>query len=293
MSFQKYANLYLQLNEDEWKPSYYDKNRRIIKKRFDEFQNLDIKDIKASTIGIWYKSIGGVGNKSKRNYLSVLKGILDVALHDEIIDKNPMVHVKLPKYHAPRIHPFNSDEVQRILEASEGHNFNFVYLLAMGFFTGMRTGEILSLKRSDVDLENKIIHIRSTISRFGDVTPKTFGSIRDIPILDTLYPYILKMYEKENKNYMMTTQYGNPYQDTHIFCIYWWKPLLKKLGIEYRRPYNMRHTFATNMLYKQLCTPVELSQYLGHSNTRMIYDVYVSYIEGHFTSFKTDILLYT
>lgn len=293
MTFQKYANLYLQLNEDEWKPSYLDKNRRIIKKRFDEFQNLDIKDIKASTIGIWYKNIGGVGNKSKRNYLSVLKGILDVALHDEVIDKNPMVHVKLPKYHPPRIQPFNSDEVQRILEASEGYNFNFVYLLAMGFFTGMRTGEILALKRSDVDLENRVIHIRSTISRFGDVTPKTFGSIRDIPILDTLYPYILKMYEKENDNYMMTTQYGNPYQDTHIFCIYWWKPLLKKLGISYRRPYNMRHTFATNMLYKQLCTPVELSQYLGHSNTRMIYDVYVSYIEGHFVNFKTDISLYS
>lgn len=80
---------------------------------------------------------------------------------------------------------------------------------------------------------------------------------------------------------------------THIFCNNWWKPLLKKLGIEYRRPYNMRHTFATNMLYKQLCTPLELSQYLGHANTRMIYDVYVSYIEGHFTSFKTDILLYS
>lgn len=293
MTFQKYASLYIQLNEDEWKPSYLDKNRRIIKKRFDEFQNLDITDIKASTIGIWYKNIGGVGNKSKRNYLSVLKGILDVALHDEVIDKNPMVHVKLPKYHPPRIQPFNSDEVQRILEASEGYNFNFVYLLAMGFFTGMRTGEILALKRSDVDLENRVIHIRSTISRFGDVTPKTFGSIRDIPILDTLYPYILKMYEKENDNYMMTTQYGNPYQDTHIFCIYWWKPLLKKLGITYRRPYNMRHTFATNMLYKQLCTPVELSQYLGHSNTRMIYDVYVSYIEGHFVNFKTDISLYS
>ena len=293
MSFQKYASLYLQLNEDEWKPSYYDKNRRIINKRFDDFQSMDIRDIKASDIKLWYKKIDGVGNKSKRNYLSVLKGVLDIALEDEVIEKNPMIHVKLPKYHAPRINPFNSDEVKRIIDSAESYNFNFVYFLAMGFFTGMRTGEILALKRSDIDLENRIIHIRSTISRFGDVKPKTFGSTRDIPIIDTLFPYILKMYEKENDNYMMTTQYGNPYQDTHIFCIYWWKPLLKKLGITYRRPYNMRHTFATNMLYKQLCTPVELSQYLGHSNTRMIYDVYVSYIEGHFVNFKTDISLYS
>lgn len=293
MTFQKYANLYIQLNEDDWKPSYLYKNKLILENRFDEFQNMNIKDIKASTIGIWYKKIDGVGNKSKRNYLSVLKGILDVALHDEIIDKNPMVHIKLPKYHAPRIKPFNSDEVKRILESAENYNYNLVYLLAMGFFTGMRTGEILALKRTDIDLKNKVIHIRSTISRFGDVKPKTFGSIRDIPILDTLYPYIVKMFERENDNYMMVTQYGNPYHDTHIFVNNWWKPLLISLGIEYRRPYNMRHTFATNMLYKQLCTPLELSQYLGHSNTRMIYDVYVSYIEGHFTSFKTDIVLYS
>lgn len=293
MSFQKYASLYLQLNEDEWKPSYLYKNKRILNNRFEEFQNMDIKDIHASDIKLWYKKITGVGNKSKRNYLSVLKGILDIALQDEVIEKNPMIHVKLPQYHAPRINPFNADDVKRIIESAQDFNFNFVYFLAMGFFTGMRTGEILALKRSEVDLENKIIHIRSTISRFGDVKPKTFGSSRDLPIIDTLYPYILKMFEKENDNYMMTTQYGNPYHDTHIFCNYWWKPLLLSLGIAYRRPYNMRHTFATNMLYRQLCTPVELSQYLGHSSTKMIYDVYVSYIQGHLNNFNTNISIYS
>lgn len=293
MTFQKYADLYIQLNEDDWKPSYLYKNKRILENRFDEFQNMNIQDIKASTIKLWYKKIDNVGNKSKRNYLSVLKGILDVALHDEIIDKNPMVHVKFPQYHAPRINPFNSDEVKQILEGAEIYNPNLLYFLAMGFFTGMRTGEILALKRSEIDFENKLIHIRSTISRFGDAKPKTFGSTRDIPILDSLYPHIVKMFERENDTYMMTTQFGNPYHDTHIFVNNWWKPLLKSLGIAYRRPYNMRHSFATNMLYRQLCTPVELSQYLGHSSVQMIYDVYVTYIQGHFSTFKTDISVYS
>ena len=293
MTFQKYSNLYIQLNEDDWKPSYLYKNKLILENRFHDFKDMNIQDIKASTIKLWYKKIDGVGNKSKINYLSVLKGILDVALHDEIIDKNPMVHVKFPSYHAPRINPFSSDEVKRILEASEAYNPNLLYFLSMGFFTGMRTGEILALKRNDIDFKNKIIKIRSTISRFGDVKPKTYGSTRDIPIIDALFPYIEKMYQRQNKDYMMVTQFGNPYHDTHIFINNWWKPLLKSLGIAYRRPYNMRHTFATNMLYRQLCSPVELSQYLGHSSTQMIYDVYVSYIEGHFLSFKTDISVYS
>ena len=293
MTFQKYADLYIALNQDEWKVSTLDKNQGIVKNRLQDFMELDIRDIRASFIKLWYKSLDDVGNKSKRGYLSVLKCIFDVALHDEIIDKNPMVHVKTPQYHAPRINPFSPIEVMRILDAAKDLNFNFVYFIAMGFFTGMRTGEILALKRSEVDLKNRIIKINSTRSRFGENIPKTFGSKRELPILDSLYTYIEKMYKRNNDNYMMTTQYKTPYRDSHVFCVEWWKPLLKSLGIAYRRPYNMRHTFATNMLYKELCSPVELSQYLGHSSVQMIYDVYVSYIQGHFTTFDKSISIYT
>lgn len=293
MTFKKYADLYIALNQDDWKPSYLDKTLGIIEHRLQHFFDFDIREIRASAIKLWYKDIDDVGNKSKRNYLSVLKGIFDVALHDEIINKNPMIHVSIPKYHAPRINPFSPADVQRIFECAKDFNFNFVYFLAMGFFTGMRTGEIIALKRSEVDLKKRIIKINSTRSRFGENSPKTFGSKREIPILDCLYPYILKMHERKNKDYMMTTQYQTPYRDTHVFCVLWWQPLLKSLRIPYRRPYNMRHTFATNMLYKELCSPVELSQYLGHSSVQMIYDVYVSYIQGHFVNFDKSISVYS
>lgn len=151
MTFQKYANLYISLNQDDWKPSTLDKNLGIIENRLQDFMELDIREIRASTIKLWFKNLNDVGNKSKRNYLSVLKCIFDVALHDEIINKNPMIHVSTPKYHAPRINPFSASEVKSILEAAKDLNFNFVYFIAMGFFTGMRTGEILALKRSEVN----------------------------------------------------------------------------------------------------------------------------------------------
>ena len=37
----------------------------------------------------------------------------------------------------------------------------------------------------------------------------------------------------------------------------------------------MRHTYATNMLYKNLVSPTQLAKLLGHTNPKMIYDVYV------------------
>lgn len=54
----------------------------------------------------------------------------------------------------------------------------------------------------------------------------------------------------------------------------------------------MRHTYATNMLYKNLVTPVELANLLGHSSTKMIYDVYVNYLNQNLDDFNRDINIY-
>ncbi len=106
-------------------------------------------------------------------------------------------------------------------------------------------------------------------------------------------PYIVKMYNTGNSEYMLTTQYNQPYRDSFVFTVRWWKPTLKALNLEYRRPYNMRHTYATNMLYRNLCSPAELAQLLGHSSTQMVYDVYVSYMERNFNDFDRSISIYS
>jgi len=64
------------------------------------------------------------------------------------------------------------------------------------------------------------------------------------------------------------------------------------LNIEYRRPYNARHTYATNMLYNNLVTPVQLAQLLGHANTQMVFDVYVKYLDNFNSNFDRSINIY-
>ena len=54
----------------------------------------------------------------------------------------------------------------------------------------------------------------------------------------------------------------------------------------------MRHTYATSMLYGNYVTPVELSKLLGHSTPKMIYDVYVNYLNSNLKDFKRDISIY-
>jgi len=290
-NFSHYSSLYLDFKKHELKNSTLDKYTNIVKNRIDPiFKDIDIKTIKPSDVKKWLYGIDDVGSKSKRHYLGVLSGIFQEALYDEVIEKNPVRLVRLPKYDKPIIKPFNSDEVKLIMDNTVDNNYK--YYLAIAFYTGMRSGEIIGLKKEDIDFQNKTIKVKRSRSRFGESTPKTKGSIREIPIIQLLEPFIQELYNLHDNEYLFITQYKKPYMDTNVFTNKHWIPSLEKLKIEYRRPYNTRHTYATNMLYKELVSPVQLAQLLGHANTQMVYDVYVSYLESNYKDFDRSMSIY-
>ena len=290
MNFKYYADLYLKLGRSDWKFSTFCKNEGIVNNRLSFFFYKEIEEIKPSDVRSWLSDITDVGSKSKKNYLNCLNGVFNLALEDEAIDKNPVIHIKKLIYMAPRIEPFTNTEVSKILEEAKKYPFKFRLFIAIGFFTGMRTGEIIALKNQDVDMVNRIITINATRSRFGESSPKTIKSSRRVPILNRLYD--LLRVRKFAYEYLLETQYGEPYRDCNVFLEKCWKPILKSLGIRYRRPYTMRHTYATNMLRRNLITPPELAALMGHSSVKMIYDVYVNYLNSNLNEFKRDIEIY-
>jgi integrase len=291
IKFSHYSSLYLEFKKHELKFSTFDKYTNIIKDRLNPvFSDKDINNIRPSDIKKWLYDLNDIGGKSKRIYLSVLSGIFQEALYDEVIQRNPVKLVRLPKYNTPRIVPFNADEVQKIMNCAKNDNYRFY--LAIAFYTGMRSGEILGLKKTDIDFKKNIIKVQRTRSRYGESIPKTTYSIREIPIIELLKPFILDLYNKHDNEYLFITQYKKPYKDNNVFQEKFWKPSLKKLNIDYRRPYNTRHTYATNMLYNNLVTPVQLAQLLGHANTQMVFDVYVNYIDNFNDNFDRSINIY-
>jgi len=291
IKFVYYSKLYLDFKKHELKFSTLDKYKNIIRDRINPvFGELDITTIKPSDIKKWLYSIDDVGGKSKRIYLSILSGIIQESLYDEVIERNPVKLVRLPKLDTPRIKPFSADEVKKIMDFTTNDNYRFY--LAIAFYTGMRSGEIIGLKKSDINFQDNFIRVQRTRSRFGESTPKTKYSIRDIPIIKLLLPYIQELYNLHDNEYLFVTQYNKPYKTTNVFQEQFWKPSLIELGIDYRRPYNCRHTYATNMLYNNLVTPVQLAQLLGHANTQMVYDVYVNYLDSFNVNFDRSIEIY-
>ncbi|SFV54861.1 Phage integrase [hydrothermal vent metagenome] len=291
IKFSHYSSLYLEFKEHELKPSTYYKYQNIVSARIlPYFQDREINTIKPSDIKKWLYNIEDVGAKSKKHYIGVLSGIFQEALYDDVISKNPVKQIRIPKYEKPTITPFTADEVYRILNHAK--NYNYKHYLAIAFYTGMRSGEIIALKKTDIDFHRRLISVSRSRGIFGESTPKTKYSIRQIPIIDSLLPYLQDIYNHHDYDYLFINQYKRPYRDNNVFTYKFWQPSLKELNIEYRRPYNTRHTYATNMLYNQLVSPVQLAQLLGHANTQMVYDVYVNYLEKQFDNFDNSIVVY-
>lgn len=277
--FEKYARLYL-LKKENLK-TYWEIHRRT-EKIVKFFKNRDIREIRVSELRAWVSTFN-VATKTIKGYVTDAKGIFDVALEEEIISKNPFVHIKVIKQEleVEVIVPFSSDEIEMILARAPVPLRNF---LAIGFYTGMRSGEILGLQLSDIH-ENKI-SIRRSISKGVVSTPKTAKSVREVPLFDVLKPYVYEQIQiaRKQKSFYLFSNKGK-----HLYGVDTirgkkpygaWAKLLSDLKIPYRKIYNTRHTFITAMLKSGALSVLEIAQIVGHINTKMILENYARFIKG-------------
>ena len=74
----------------------------------------------------------------------------------------------------------------------------------------------------------------------------------------------------------MFTHKGKPL-NTHFVSTQLWYPTLNKAGLAHRRPYETRHTAAVLHIAAHE-NPLYISHMLGHSDTRLLFDVYAPYV---------------
>ena len=197
----------------------------------------------------------------------------------DIIDKVPNIRVKIPTNSstiAEESKPFTEDEVKLLLTNCK--NQVLKNYLQIAFFTGCRTGEILALKWSDVDLSNGKISINKTINKFDITSPKTRSSIREIDILP-LVKEALKSQKSINGKSEFVFCSKDDFSKLYFTLQKEWKRLLNEVGLEYRTLYHTRHTFASIMLSHNENLLWVSKRMLGHSNSNMTLKIYAHYVE--------------
>ena len=242
------------------------------------FGHIQLDKIKRSDLVTWQNTLTNkLAGKTVQGIRAIFMTIFQDALKDEVIDKNYLSLVKTPKIvDVIKKKPFTVDEIYQIIDnCSDKIRAYF----AIGFFTGMRTGEIIALKWEEIDFDEKLIKIRHSI-RAGQYTePKTMSSIRDIEILDVLMPYLIKHREivKHDSVFVFETYEDKPFNTSDKISSHYWKKVLIAQNIEYRNLYQMRHTFASQMLMNNESI-LWVAKMLGHKDSSMTLQKYARYI---------------
>lgn len=240
-----------------------------------------------------------INNIYKNNYskstLQLTKNMLSGAFKCAIqtynlIDVNPIKYTELPKYetHEKPVKDkiITKEQFNKLIELNPVGSDLYI-LLQIAFHTGMRFGEVLGLQWKNIDLDNKVIHVKYTLIKkpHGDTeltTPKTKGSIRDISIGDTLLKILKshKIRQKENK-----LKHGKFYIDSDWICTNDFGKLLnidtikaalirlkKKVDFDFTFHY-LRHTHAT-LLIEGGANIKDVQYRLGHDNLATTMNIY-------------------
>lgn len=281
-NFKYYSDLFLKTKRD-LKPNSYRQYESQIIFWNKYFGDREINDIKPSEIKEIIFNLT-VKPQTQRDMLARLKSIFEEAELDEAISSNPAKKVKIPRASKRKILPLTKDEVTEILNNATDF---FKCYLAIGFYTGMRTGEILALKWQNVNLDKKLIFVDATVGTYEEQDTKTNESTRYVPIFEPLIPYLKEQQQRNGlSKYVFSTKTGRHYSSTNLIK-HFWKPLLRRLHIPYRRLYETRHTFATNMIASNKFSLNQIASWLGHSNIQTLISKYNNYIPSEIAKFDS------
>jgi integrase len=216
----------------------------------------------------------GLSNKRINGILAPLRQMLNEAA-EQYDFTSPMLSFKPLRVRKTDVKPFTLDEVQLMLRTVRPDYRDY---LTIRFFTGMRTGEAHGLKWKYVDFANRLVLVRETIVLGEEDETKNDGSNRDIRMTQVVFEALQRQHAATAKlsEYVFCNSEGRPLDNTN-FIDRVWRPLLRHLNLEIRRPYQMRHTAATLWLAAGEA-PEWIARQLGHSTTEMLFKTYSRFV---------------
>lgn len=218
-----------------------------------------------------------------KKQLELLRASLRKAVSLKIIPDNPAQEVDMPNQKMikkPReVLAYNEKEQRRLQDYIEAHtDQNAILCVAFMIETGLRSGEALALRWSDVDTDKHRCHVCATVvnphlpsKAYVQDTPKTDASIRTIP-LNVRATAILNILKKRASSEFV---FGIDKRLEYPVLIRTIKKMCKESNVPYRGAHVFRHTFATNCYYKGIDIKI-LSKLLGHSDVKVTYNTYIN-----------------
>lgn len=290
--FEEASLLWLQNNMVRYKGATYKKYRNLLDMHIlPDFGKIKISKIHSTMLNEYVKrkldtgrldQKGGLSPSYVRSMILVIESVIQFAAEEgmcspvKITVKKPLTNPQEPSV--------LDDEQERCLEQYLKVNLNGTKVgILMTLYTGLRIGEICALSWDDIDFKNRVIHIRHTVARVlqnqDDRSisktildrPKTFSSMRSIPIPSFLFPILSEYKGKSNSPYVVSDK--NSFMNPRTYE-YRFHRILEECGIDKVNYHALRHTFATRCIKSGIDVKT-LSEILGHSSVSFTLNTYV------------------
>jgi len=215
----------------------------------------------------------GLSAKTVRNINQVISSAMDFAVAQKIIPENPCKAVALPKVEHKEMQTIPAEQLQAFLQEAKATGIYEMYYIELA--TGLRRGELLGLKWSDIDWKNGIIKVRRQVARVdGQIVEaplKTKNSYRAVTISQQAIEVLKQQKEKTNDQYVFPSPNGGPISPDSVNNML--KRVLTRAGIPKVRFHDLRHTFATIALQNGVDIKT-VSGMLGHFSAGFTLDTY-------------------
>lgn len=243
-----------------------------------ELQQIRRLDVQQFVTGLREK---GLSAKTVRETYRLLKRVFDQAVNWQMRFDNPALKVEIPKKVHNEMKCLTESESQKFLEEALKDRWGVLFHLALK--TGLRPGELLALRWSDIDLTKKRVTVQRALvdgenTRFAFEEPKTVKSRRTIPLSESLVALLEKHKRQQpdahrfTYNLVFANRKGEPLSRRTLERRNF-KRILTAAGLPNVRLYDLRHTHATLLLLSGE-NPKVVSERLGHASVAFTLDTY-------------------
>lgn len=203
-------------------------------------------------------------------------------LKEDLAEDNPWTElpkrIKISPKQMPK--PFSKEEVEAIIQGFRTDRYYDYYADYVEFLfgTGCRTGEAIGLRWKHLTDDCSTAWIGESISRGVHRATKT-NKARTVTLTSKLQKMLLakRPLTSDPDGLVFTSPKGGPIDD-HNFRNRAWEKILNKLGIDYRKPYNTRHTLISHALAQGM-NPVDVAQLTGH-DVQTLYENYAGSVNS-------------
>lgn len=249
------------------------------------FSKYDVIEITPIDIREYLSKMSEVYSDSTLSKMLIcLNGILDAAVENDVITKNPAANVKLPRSSLKRKEKrtYSQEEVKNIIKYSYQHkNGLYIHILLE---LGLRSSELCGLKWSDIDFKNKIVYINRACTALNNKTnidtTKNASSTRVLPLSSLLTARLKGVCPKNLNNFVIVSKKDkiSPITPSSFTKLYYNTFFEDYNSVSNQdkllTPHELRHTCGT-LLYNRTKDIYAVSKYLGHSNIYTTARIYV------------------